>query len=60
MCSRVRSGAESGAAAIRSIAAGNPPMLTPMKTMAAAPNVRNSTVWKVLTHAVPRIPPKKT
>ena len=35
-------------------------MLTPMKMMAAAPNVRNRTVWNALTHAVPRMPPKKT
>ena len=35
-------------------------MLTAMKAMAAAPKVRKSTVWNVLTHAVPCMPPKKT
>ena len=35
-------------------------MPRPITTSAIAPNDRNSTVWKVLTHAVPRMPPKKT
>ena len=35
-------------------------MPRPITISAMAPNDRNSTVWNVFTHAVPRIPPKKT
>ena len=35
-------------------------MPRPITTSAMAPNDRNRTVWKVLTQAVPRMPPKNT
>ena len=49
-----------GEASIASAASRKPPMPRAMTATATAPNTRKSTVWKVLTQAVPRIPPKKT
>jgi hypothetical protein len=37
-----------------------PPMPPPMTTTAIVPNKRKSVVWKALTQAVPRMPPRKT
>jgi hypothetical protein len=56
----VRRGAVVSDVSIDVMAARNPPMPDDTTVTATAPNRRNSTVWNAFTHAVPRMPPKKT
>ncbi len=60
MRSRVKSQEVAGLEPSASTAPRKPPIPEPMTLMAMTPKTRKRSVWNVLTHAVPRIPPKKT